>query len=265
MNDASSRSHAIFTIAIDACDTSEAVTAQDTPRVASKYIQSKLHLVDLAGSERAKKTGAVGLRLKESVGINQGLMSLGKVIRALTAPSNRGGSGLGGQLLSTGPTAAHVPYRESKLTRFLQDSLGGNSQTVMLACVTPSDTSFHETASTLQYASRARMVQNKVVANVTLAPPPEVEEGLVTALRSQLQQAQSDLEQARKAADVSGLMLHMRRSLDDSGLLDRSIDRGRPAPLKDAQWHLVHTWLVVSSVLLVILICTIVAAGGCTG
>ena len=240
MNDASSRSHAIFTIAIDACDTSVPAIAEDTPRVASKYIQSKLHLVDLAGSERAKKTGAVGLRLKESVGINQGLMSLGKVIRALTAPSNRGaGSGLGGQVLSSGPTVAHVPYRESKLTRFLQDSLGGNSQTVMLACVTPSDTSFHETVSTLQYASRARMVQNKVVANVTLAPQPEVEEGLVTALRSQLQQAQNDLEQARKNADVSGLMLHMRRSLDDSGLLDRSIDKGRPATLKDAQWHLV--------------------------
>lgn len=171
MNDASSRSHAIFTISIDACDTS--VTVEDTgARVAGKYIQSKLHMVDLAGSERAKKTGAVGLRLKESVGINQGLMSLGKVIRALTAPSGRGGQG--GHLLSAGPAAAHVPYRESKLTRFLQDSLGGNSQTVMLACVTPADSSLHETVSTLQYASRARMVQNKVVANVTLAPAPEV-------------------------------------------------------------------------------------------
>lgn len=173
MNDASSRSHAIFTVCIDACDT--AVTTEESGmRSVGKYIQSKLHLVDLAGSERAKKTGAVGLRLKESVGINQGLMSLGKVIRALTAPASRGAAGAGGVVLSNGPAASHVPYRESKLTRFLQDSLGGNSQTVMLACVTPADSSFHETVSTLQYAARARMVQNKVVANVTLAPAPEV-------------------------------------------------------------------------------------------
>lgn len=176
MNDASSRSHAVFTISIEACETT--VAPDESGRNAGmggKYIQSKLHLVDLAGSERAKKTGAVGLRLKESVGINQGLMSLGKVIRALTAPAQRGGgTGLMVHGQSSGTVAAHVPYRESKLTRFLQDSLGGNSQTVMLACVTPADSSFHETASTLQYASRARMVQNKVVANVTLAPTPEV-------------------------------------------------------------------------------------------
>merc|ERR550532_3378177 len=83
------------------------------------YRTAKFHLVDLAGSERAKRTGAVGSRLKESAAINSGLLALGNVISALGDPAKRG---------------SHVPYRESKLTRLLQDSLGGNSRTLMVAC-----------------------------------------------------------------------------------------------------------------------------------
>ena len=101
MNQTSSRSHAIFTISIELLET----TSPKKPHISlpGSFIQAKLHLVDLAGSERAKKTGAVGGRLKESVGINQGLLALGKVIRALTS--------------SPLITHVHVPYRESKLTR----------------------------------------------------------------------------------------------------------------------------------------------------
>lgn len=88
--------------------------------VNNEYLLSKFHLVDLAGSERNKRTGAIGDRFKESVNINAGLLALSKVISALSDMERRGDGG------------AHVPYRESKLTRMLQDSLGGNSRTVRI-------------------------------------------------------------------------------------------------------------------------------------
>merc|ERR1719253_1901461 len=102
MNDKSSRSHAIFTVIVEqyVYATGETLTA-------------KIRFCDLAGSERAKKTGAVGERFREGVNINQGLFALGNVISALGDPKLK---------------ATHVPYRDSKLTRLLQDSLGGNSR-----------------------------------------------------------------------------------------------------------------------------------------
>ena len=87
--------------------------------VGDDYLCAKMHLVDLAGSERAKRTKAEGARLKEGIHINRGLLALGNVINAIV------------------DGAKHVPYRDSKLTRLLQDSLGGNSRTVMIACVSP--------------------------------------------------------------------------------------------------------------------------------
>lgn len=157
------------------------------------YVQAKLHMVDLAGSERAKRTGALGTRLKESVGINQGLLSLGKVIRALTSNPIQ-----------------HVPYRESKLTRFLQDSLGGNSRTVMLACVSSAECNLHETLGTLQYAYRAKAVQNKVSANVSAAVLPssgsefqtEMETSVIASLRSQIAQMQDQMGSFRATAPL---------------------------------------------------------------
>ena len=204
MNATSSRSHAIFSIALELFEYASAATSEGAENT---YIQSKLHLVDLAGSERAKRTGAEGVRLKESVGINQGLLALGKVIRALTAPKN------GSQ------QAAHVPYRESKLTRFLQDSLGGNSRTIMLACVSPADINMHETLSTLQYASRARIIQNKAVANVSvgLHSLPEVDGSLVGALRTQLQLMQAELEQYKSGQQRAGATGSLRPPLDVRG------------------------------------------------
>uniref|UniRef100_A0AAY5KCZ3 Kinesin motor domain-containing protein n=1 Tax=Esox lucius TaxID=8010 RepID=A0AAY5KCZ3_ESOLU len=106
---------------------------------------SKLHVVDLAGSERAARTGNTGMRLKDSVHINTGLLALGNVIRALSDPSRRN----------------HVPYRDAKITRLLRDSLGGSAHTLMLACVSPSHNSVTETLSVLQFASRARHVKNR--------------------------------------------------------------------------------------------------------
>ncbi|KNC96556.1 uncharacterized protein SPPG_08143 [Spizellomyces punctatus DAOM BR117] len=117
-----------------------------------QHLLSKFHFVDLAGSERLKRTNAEGDRKKEGISINQGLLALGNVISALGDDTRKSAH-------------VHVPYRDSKLTRMLQDSLGGNSQTLMLACVSPSDTNYGETVNTLNYANRARNIKNKVVIN----------------------------------------------------------------------------------------------------
>ena len=99
--------------------------------------------MDLAGSERASKTGAQGEQLKEGANINKSLSTLGNVISALVEGK-----------------AAHVPYRDSKLTRLLQDSLGGNTKTCMVANVGPADWNYDETLSTLRYANRAKNIKN---------------------------------------------------------------------------------------------------------
>ncbi|WEW56906.1 hypothetical protein PRK78_002363 [Emydomyces testavorans] len=119
----------------------EALTGNDT----LVTVDSKLHFVDLAGSERLKNTGASGERAKEGISINAGLASLGKVISQL----------------SSRQAGAHVSYRDSKLTRLLQDSLGGNAITYMIACVTPAEFHLSETLNTVQYAQRARAIQSK--------------------------------------------------------------------------------------------------------
>ncbi|KAL9539319.1 hypothetical protein MBANPS3_010333 [Mucor bainieri] len=114
---------------------------------------SKFHFVDLAGSERLKRTAAQGDRRKEGININAGLLALGNVISALSDPS------------SSSKKSTHVPYRDSKLTRLLQDSLGGNSTTLMIACVSPAEINLTETINTIKYAYRARNIRNKTEKN----------------------------------------------------------------------------------------------------
>uniref|UniRef100_A0A0K0EPH4 Kinesin motor domain-containing protein n=1 Tax=Strongyloides stercoralis TaxID=6248 RepID=A0A0K0EPH4_STRER len=150
MNAESSRSHAIFTLYIT--QTSESIAAvtedEDTkPEKVMKTLTAKFHFVDLAGSERLKRTKAEGNTAKEGISINSGLMYLGNVISAL------------------GSNAPFIPYRDSKLTRLLQDSLGGNSKTLMIACISPNDADLLETTSTLNYADRAKKIKNKVTVN----------------------------------------------------------------------------------------------------
>ncbi|KAM3580523.1 hypothetical protein VKS41_007185 [Umbelopsis sp. WA50703] len=111
---------------------------------------SKFHFVDLAGSERLKRTAAEGDRRKEGININGGLLALGNVISALGDPSKK---------------STHVPYRDSKLTRLLQDSLGGNATTLMIACVSPAEYNLVETVNTLMYANRARNIRNRSEKN----------------------------------------------------------------------------------------------------
>ena len=134
MNSESSRSHSLFTIVVESSDTK-------TGRVR----MGKLNLVDLAGSERQSKTGAVGDTLREAAKINLSLSALGNVISALVEGSKSG----------------FVPYRDSKLTRLLQDSLGGNTKTVMISNIGPAACNYEESLSTLRFSARAKRIQNK--------------------------------------------------------------------------------------------------------
>ncbi|XP_022740221.1 kinesin-like protein KIN-4A [Durio zibethinus] len=177
MNNQSSRSHAIFTITLGQMRKIQSVSAiNETPDedMGEEYLCAKLHLVDLAGSERAKRTGSDGLRLKEGIHINRGLLALGNVISALGDEKKR-------------KEGVHVPYRDSKLTRLLQDSLGGNSKTVMIACISPADINAEESLNTLKYANRARNIQNKPVVNRDLISNE------MQKMRQQLQYLQAEL------------------------------------------------------------------------
>lgn len=139
MNSVSSRSHSIFVIRVE---------QEQMIEGESKIKAGRLNLVDLAGSQRQKKTQATGGRSKEGIYINSALSVLGQVIGALTSP-----------------TPAHIPYRDSKLTRLLQESLGGNARTIMIANVGPADFNYDETISTLRYAYQAKKIKNKPKIN----------------------------------------------------------------------------------------------------
>ena len=198
MNATSSRSHAICTITVEQTPLVEDVDG-DAVAPAAKWC--KLRLVDLAGSERQKRTKAQGARLKEGININRGLLALGNVISALGDPKRQSGS--------------HVPYRDSKLTRLLQDSLGGNSRTIMLACISPSDDSFEETVNTLRYANRARNIQNKAVVN---CDPAQME---IAALRQKVQLLQLQLLQ-QGADPASAQMEQLQRMQQQHQMMTQS-------------------------------------------
>ncbi|XP_032076854.1 kinesin-like protein KIF21A isoform X6 [Thamnophis elegans] len=196
MNVQSSRSHAIFTIhlcqtrvcpPLDADNVTDNRIIMENPQLNEfETLTAKFHFVDLAGSERLKRTGATGERAKEGISINCGLLALGNVISALGDKSKR---------------VTHVPYRDSKLTRLLQDSLGGNSQTVMIACISPSDRDFMETLNTLKYANRARNIKNKVMVNQDRASQQ------INALRSEITRLQLELMEyktGKKIIDEEG-------------------------------------------------------------
>ena len=144
MNATSSRSHSIFIIRLQQ---KEVIAGQQ------KDVRATINLVDLAGSERVAKTGATGDKLKEGANINKSLSALGNVINALAEQAKKPGKKI------------FIPYRNSKLTRVLQESLGGNSVTVMLAAISPAAYNFEETLNTLQYADRAKAIQLKARKN----------------------------------------------------------------------------------------------------
>jgi kinesin family protein 18/19 len=141
-NATSSRSHAVLQINVSSKDRNASVNEPHT--------MATLSIIDLAGSERASATKNRGERLLEGANINKSLLALGSCINALCDPRKRN----------------HVPYRNSKLTRLLKFSLGGNCRTVMIVCVSPSSAHFDETQNTLRYANRAKNIQTKVTKNV---------------------------------------------------------------------------------------------------
>jgi len=153
MNEKSSRSHAIFSLYFEKIiisqNLNESGTCLNNFNANHIPINFKINFIDLAGSERLKKSGATGDRFKESVSINSGLLALSKVIMAL----------------SENNTKVHVPYRDSKLTRILKDSLNGASITMILACVSPSDSNYEETLNTLNYASFAKSIKVNPLIN----------------------------------------------------------------------------------------------------
>ncbi|XP_034935444.1 kinesin-like protein KIF3A [Chelonus insularis] len=164
MNVSSSRSHAIFTITVESSQLGED---------GEQHVKmGKLHLVDLAGSERQSKTKATGIRLREATKINLSLSTLGNVISAL----------VDGQ-------SSHVPYRNSKLTRLLQDSLGGNSKTLMCANISPADINYDETISTLRYANRAKNIKNRARIN------EDPKDALLRQFQDEIEQLRKQLEE----------------------------------------------------------------------
>ena len=155
-NDTSSRSHAVLQLAIESSEKPE--TQHRGRRVKIKR-SSKLSMIDLAGSERAAETKNSGARLQEGARINRSLLALGNVINALRRGAQKGGK-------------SYVNFRDSKLTRLLKDSLGGNCRTLMLAHCSPTTLSFEETLNTLKYANRARAIKNAVKENLRKVEKP---------------------------------------------------------------------------------------------
>ncbi|GBG25162.1 Kinesin-like protein [Hondaea fermentalgiana] len=170
LNEVSSRSHAILKIIVEQCETTfvdlqgRSISSEQFEKmlianafgdkspedlVRQRFRIAKLNLVDLAGSERVRISGATGQRLEESRKINRSLSALGNVISALTDDRGR----------------QHIPYRDSKLTRILEDSLGGNCKTAMYAMISPAGDAISETLSTLKFANRAKSIRNKACVN----------------------------------------------------------------------------------------------------
>ena len=178
MNQHSSRSHSLFQITVERSELG--ADGKQHIRV------GKLNMVDLAGSERIAKTNAQGDRLKEAAKINLSLSSLCLVISSLTDPK-----------------ATHIPYRDSKLTRLLQDSLGGNTKTVMVANVGPADYNYDETMNTLRYASRAKNIQNKPRIN------EDPKDALLREYQEELVKLREQLAQMEAGADPSQFMNNM--------------------------------------------------------
>lgn len=200
MNKESSRSHSIFTIYIE-------TAVEDEKLKETKIKAGKLNLVDLAGSERQSKTGATGDTLKEATKINLSLSALGNVISALVDGKS-----------------SHIPYRDSKLTRLLQDSLGGNTKTVMIAALSPADYNYDESLSTLRYAARAKSIKNKPVIN------EDPKDALLREYEDEIKRLKMLLDQANNGVQITFKNVEEQFNQNSSfkeGNLRVSIDEGR--------------------------------------
>lgn len=189
MNEHSSRSHSILSLTIEMVrrgqrDSSAKKSTKIPVAAQSSAVRvGRLHLIDLAGSERQSKSGSSGVRLKEASQINLSLTCLSLVIRALTNPGS-----------------SHVPYRNSKLTRLLSSSLGGNSKTLLIACITPVSASLDETLNTLRFASRTKKIKNEPKIN------ENAKDALLRKYRHQIEELRRELEQKSNNSDCSSTL-----------------------------------------------------------
>ena len=196
-NQVSSRSHAVLQITVE--------QSEATAHVTGNVRIGKLSMVDLAGSERASKTDNTGQRLKEGANINRSLLALGNCITAL-ADKNRKG---------------HVPFRDSKMTRLLKDSLGGNCRTVMIANISPSHRQFEETINTLKYANRAKNLKTQVARNVLSVSAHIAEyQRVIMELRNEVADLKSALKSVHDGPPAPELT-RKQRSLDHVDNLEK--------------------------------------------
>mmetsp|Transcript_44520 Transcript_44520/g.123248 ORF Transcript_44520/g.123248 Transcript_44520/m.123248 type:complete len:1252 (-) Transcript_44520:30-3785(-) len=202
MNETSSRSHCVCTIQLHQKDTEDE----------SKNTFSKVNLVDLAGSERAKSTEASGDRLKEGANINKSLSALGNVINALSS-------------IACGNRKVFVPYRNSKLTRVLQESLGGNCLCTMVAAISPSSANLEETLSTLNYAKRAKTIKVSATRNE--------EASYIKKLEAEVEALQRKLEEHAMSGERAAPISAMER---------QEIEAKYEAQIQDVQALMATSW-----------------------
>ena len=195
MNDVSSRSHAVFQITVE-----QMTTDMELKDNKAQIKVGKLNLVDLAGSERIRITGTRGQQLEESKKINKSLLCLGNVINALTDKKGKN----------------YIPYRDSKLTRLLQDSLGGNCKTTMIATISPSEDAFSESLSTLYFAQRAKKIKNRPIINEDVN-----NRALIRKYENELKNLRSELELKNKMLKNNGLVMQLQEEKEQA-LMDKN-------------------------------------------
>ncbi|KVI00429.1 Kinesin, motor domain-containing protein [Cynara cardunculus var. scolymus] len=208
INTESSRSHSVFTCVVESrCKSMDGLSCCKT---------SRMNLVDLAGSERQKLTGAAGERLKEAGNINRSLSQLGNLINILAEVSQTG-------------KQRHIPYRDSKLTFLLQESLGGNAKLVMVCAISPSQSCRSETFSTLRFAQRAKAIKNKAIVNEQMQNDVNTLREVIRQLKDELVRMKSTGNQDDPSAGYS-TGWNARRSLN---LLKFSLSRPMMLPHVD--------------------------------
>ena len=195
MNDVSSRSHAVFQITVEQMTTDKELNDNK-----AQIKVGKLNLVDLAGSERIRITGTRGQQLEESKKINKSLSCLGNVINALTDKKGKN----------------YIPYRDSKLTRLLQDSLGGNCKTTMIATISPSEDAFSESLSTLYFAQRAKKIKNRPIINEDVN-----NRALIRKYETELKNLRNELELKNKMLKNNGLVMQLQEEKEQA-LMDKN-------------------------------------------